>query len=43
MDEISKINEAVAFIRDRHANLVEVGVILGSGLGGFIEHVEIST
>jgi len=42
MDEISKINEAVAFIRDRHANLVEVGVILGSGLGGFIEHVEIS-
>jgi len=43
MDEISKINEAVGFIRNRNANLVEVGVILGSGLGGFIEHVEIST
>jgi len=43
MDEISKINEAGGFIRNRNANLVEVGVILGSGLGGFIEHVEIST
>lgn len=41
MDEISKINEAVGFIKDRHANPVEVGVILGSGLGGFIEHVEV--
>jgi purine-nucleoside phosphorylase len=43
MDEISKINEAVAFIRARHANPVEVGVILGSGLGGFVEHVEVIT
>ena len=43
MDEISKINEAVGFIKNKHANPVEVGVILGSGLGGFIEHVEGST
>ncbi len=43
MDEISKISEAVGFIRAKHENPVEVGVILGSGLGGFIDHVEVNT
>lgn len=43
MDEISKINEAVGFIKARHAHPIEVGVILGSGLGGFIEHAEVTT
>lgn len=43
MDEMSKIQEAVAFIRSKHENEAEVGVVLGSGLGGFTEHLDIST
>lgn len=41
MDELSKIQEAVDFIRSKHGKASEVGVVLGSGLGGFTEHVVI--
>jgi len=39
MDELSKINEALNLIRSRYGKKPEVGVVLGSGLGGFTEHV----
>jgi len=42
MDELRKIQEAVAFIRSKHDIEAEVGIVLGSGLGGFTEHLDIS-
>lgn len=43
MDEMSKIQDAVTFIRSKHKKEAEVGVVLGSGLGGFTEHLDISS
>jgi purine-nucleoside phosphorylase len=39
MDELSRIREACAYIRSICALPVEIGVVLGSGLGGFTDHV----
>lgn len=40
---LSKINEAVSFIRSRYAGTPSVGVVLGSGLGTFIKEIKIET
>jgi purine-nucleoside phosphorylase len=39
MDEMMRIREAYAYIRTQFAPETTVGVVLGSGLGGFTEHV----
>ena len=39
MDELSRIREACAYIRSICALPFEIGVVLGSGLGGFTDHV----
>lgn len=42
MDELSRISEACAYIRGLTSDPVEVGVVLGSGLGGFTDHVDVA-
>lgn len=39
MDELSRIQEACAYIRSRYSNSLQAAVVLGSGLGGFTEQV----
>ena len=41
MDVIAKIQQTVDFINSRYNAQPTVGVVLGSGLGGFIDYVEI--
>ena len=42
MDVLSKINAAVEFIQSKCQQLPAIGVILGSGLGGFTEEMKIA-
>ena len=42
MDVLSKINAAVEFIQSKSQQLPAIGVILGSGLGGFTEQMKIT-
>jgi purine-nucleoside phosphorylase len=37
---IKKINEAVAFIKSRYKEQPSVGIVLGSGLGSFVNEIE---
>ncbi len=37
---LGKIRETTFFIRDRVKEIPEVGIILGTGLGGLVEHIE---
>jgi purine-nucleoside phosphorylase len=39
MDELSRVQEACAYIRSRYSNSLQAAVVLGSGLGGFAEQV----
>lgn len=41
MDELGKIRQAAEVIRARFPRETPVGVVLGSGLGGFRDHVEV--
>lgn len=41
MNEMDKIREAVAYIRTKYQGAYESAVILGSGLGGFADEVEV--
>tara|TARA_R110001592_G_scaffold102109_1_gene288458 strand:- start:45 stop:857 length:813 start_codon:yes stop_codon:yes gene_type:complete len=38
---IAKINEAVAYIKSQGVDLPEVGIVLGTGLGGLVSEIEI--
>ena len=38
---ITKINEAVAYIKSQGVDLPEVGIVLGTGLGGLVSEIEI--
>lgn len=40
MDELSRIQEACAYIRSRYTNDLQAAVVLGSGLGGFTEQID---
>ncbi|TXC76991.1 purine-nucleoside phosphorylase [Luteibaculum oceani] len=41
MNVLEKINEAVSFLEGKQVPKVGVGIILGTGLGNLLEHVEI--
>lgn len=40
---IQQINEAVAFIQSKHNITPQVGIILGTGLGGLVQDIEVHT
>ena len=41
MDLLNKIEEAAAYVQSRSSHRPVIGVILGSGLGGFTEQMEV--
>ncbi|MEM9588128.1 MAG: purine-nucleoside phosphorylase [Planctomycetota bacterium] len=41
LDLYDKINEAAAFIRNQFAKTPRVGIILGTGLGGLVEQIDV--
>ena len=37
-----QINETIDFLKNRGIEQVDTGIILGTGLGGLIDHIEIT-
>jgi len=40
---LTKINDAVQFLRTRTQSTPPVGIILGTGLGGLVKEIQIET
>jgi purine-nucleoside phosphorylase len=41
MDVMAQLREAIDFIRSKYQLKPSIGVVLGSGLGGFIDYVDV--